>query len=81
MGPSTGTFDVGGQRLVIAPIRGRADALKLVPRRCHLRGSDRHDAVLRRGGVEDDRAVGSPNRRCAVWPNPDASEGYPCRLA
>src|ERR1700741_751537 len=28
MGPSTGVFDVGGQRLVTPPIRGRADELK-----------------------------------------------------
>ncbi|OBH48322.1 LuxR family transcriptional regulator [Mycobacterium mantenii] len=30
MGPSTGVFDVGGQRLVTPPIRGRADELKLI---------------------------------------------------
>src|SRR6516225_6291215 len=30
MGPSTGLSDVGGQRLVIPPIRGRADELKLI---------------------------------------------------
>src|SRR4051794_14335604 len=30
MGPSTGFFDVGGQRLVTPPIRGRADELKLI---------------------------------------------------
>ena len=30
MGPSTGLFDVGGQRLVTPPIRGRADELKLI---------------------------------------------------
>ena len=30
MGPSTGLFDVGGQRLVNPPIRGRTDELKLV---------------------------------------------------
>ena len=30
MGPSTGIFDVGGQRLVTPPIRGRADELKLI---------------------------------------------------
>ena len=28
MGPSTGLFDVGGQRLVTPPIRGRAGELK-----------------------------------------------------
>ena len=30
MGPSTGLFDVGGQRLVTPPIRGRANELKLI---------------------------------------------------
>ena len=30
MGPSTDLFDVGGQRLVTPPIRGRADELKLI---------------------------------------------------
>jgi DNA-binding CsgD family transcriptional regulator len=30
VGPSTGFFDVGGQRLVTPPIRGRADELKLI---------------------------------------------------
>ena len=30
MGPSTGVFDVGDQRLVTPPIRGRADELKLI---------------------------------------------------
>jgi DNA-binding CsgD family transcriptional regulator len=30
VGPSTGLFDVGGQRLVTPPIRGRADELKLI---------------------------------------------------
>src|SRR3982074_2818726 len=30
MGPSTGLFDVGGQRLVTPPIRGRADELKVL---------------------------------------------------
>src|SRR5246500_3340198 len=30
MGPSTGVFDVGGQRLVTPPIRGRAAELKLI---------------------------------------------------
>src|SRR5215475_5991505 len=30
MGPSTGLFDVGGQRLVTPPIRGRADELRLI---------------------------------------------------
>src|SRR5262245_81893 len=30
MGPSTGLFDVGGQRLVTPPIRGRADELKVI---------------------------------------------------
>jgi DNA-binding CsgD family transcriptional regulator len=30
VGPSTGLFDVGGQRLVTTPIRGRADELKLI---------------------------------------------------
>jgi DNA-binding CsgD family transcriptional regulator/tetratricopeptide (TPR) repeat protein len=30
MGPSTGLFDVGGQRLATPPIRGRADELKTV---------------------------------------------------
>jgi len=30
MGPSTGLFDVGGQRLVTPPIRGRADELELI---------------------------------------------------
>ena len=30
MGPSTGFFDVDGQRLVTPPIRGRADELKLI---------------------------------------------------
>src|SRR5262245_46341546 len=30
MGPSTGLFDVGGQRLVTPPIRGRADELKMI---------------------------------------------------
>ena len=30
MGPSTGRFDVGGQRLVIPPIRGRAGELKVI---------------------------------------------------
>ncbi|OBJ06458.1 helix-turn-helix transcriptional regulator [Mycobacterium colombiense] len=30
MGPSTGVFDVGGQRLVTPPIRGRADELKVI---------------------------------------------------
>ncbi len=30
MGPTTGLFDVGGQRLVTPPIRGRADELKLI---------------------------------------------------
>ena len=30
MGPSAGLFDVGGQRLVTPPIRGRADELKVI---------------------------------------------------
>src|SRR6516162_3827402 len=30
VGPSTGLFDVGGQRLVTPPIRGRADELKVI---------------------------------------------------
>ncbi|MCV7401589.1 AAA family ATPase [Mycobacterium fragae] len=30
MGPPTGLFDIGGQRLVIPPIRGRADELKVI---------------------------------------------------
>ena len=30
MGPSTGLFDVGGQRLVTPPIRGRADELEMI---------------------------------------------------
>ena len=30
MGPSTGLFDVGGQRLATPPIRGRADELKVI---------------------------------------------------
>jgi DNA-binding CsgD family transcriptional regulator len=30
MGPPTGLFDVGGQRLVTPPIRGRADELKII---------------------------------------------------
>src|SRR5215475_14174897 len=30
MGPSTGLFDVGGQRQVTPPIRGRADELKMI---------------------------------------------------
>ena len=30
MGPSTGVFDLGGQRLVTPPIRGRADELKVI---------------------------------------------------
>jgi DNA-binding CsgD family transcriptional regulator len=30
MGPSTGLFDVGGQRLVTPPIRGRASELKVI---------------------------------------------------
>jgi DNA-binding CsgD family transcriptional regulator len=30
MGPSTGLFDVGGQRLVTPPIRGREDELKMI---------------------------------------------------
>ena len=30
MGPSTGLFDVGGQRLVTMPIRGRAGELKVI---------------------------------------------------
>ena len=30
MGPSTGRFDVGGQRLVTPPIRGRAGELKVI---------------------------------------------------
>ena len=30
MGPSTGLFDLGGQRLVTPPIRGRAGALKVI---------------------------------------------------
>ena len=30
MGPSTGLFDVGGQRLVTLPIRGRAGELKVI---------------------------------------------------
>ncbi len=30
MGPSTSLFDVGGQRLVTPPIRGRADELRLI---------------------------------------------------
>src|SRR6201994_4274361 len=30
VGPSTGGFDVGGQRLVTAPIRGRAGELKVI---------------------------------------------------
>jgi len=30
MGPSTGLFDVGGQRLVGPPIRGRADEVKVI---------------------------------------------------
>ncbi len=33
MGPSTGLFDVGGQRLVTPPIRGRTDELKLIAAR------------------------------------------------
>jgi hypothetical protein len=30
VGPSTGLSDVGGQRLVTKPIRGRADELKVI---------------------------------------------------
>ena len=30
MGPSTGHFDVGGQRLATPPIRGRAGELKVI---------------------------------------------------
>ncbi|HEV7855277.1 MAG TPA: ATP-binding protein [Mycobacterium sp.] len=30
MGPSTGLFDSGGQRLATPPIRGRAGALKVI---------------------------------------------------
>ena len=30
MGPSTGRFDVGGQRLATPPIRGRAGELKVI---------------------------------------------------
>ena len=30
MGPSTGLFDVGGQRLVTPPLRGRASELKVI---------------------------------------------------
>jgi predicted ATPase len=30
VGPSTGLFDVGGQRLANPPIRGRADELKVI---------------------------------------------------
>ena len=30
MGPSTGLFDVGGQRLPTPPIRGRASELKVI---------------------------------------------------
>jgi DNA-binding CsgD family transcriptional regulator len=30
MGPPTGLFDIGGQRLVTPPIRGRADELKVI---------------------------------------------------
>jgi MoxR-like ATPase len=30
VGPSTGLFDVGGQRLVTPPIRGRAGELKVI---------------------------------------------------
>ena len=30
MGPSTELFDVGGQRLVTPPIRGRAGELKVI---------------------------------------------------
>ena len=30
MGPSTGLFDVGGQRLATPPIRGRANELTLI---------------------------------------------------
>ena len=33
MGPSTGLFDVGGQRLVTPPIRGRAGELKVIGER------------------------------------------------
>jgi DNA-binding CsgD family transcriptional regulator len=44
VGPSTGRFDVGGQRLVTAPIRGRAGELKVI-------GASVAALVQGRGGV------------------------------
>jgi DNA-binding CsgD family transcriptional regulator len=44
VGPSTGLFDVGGQRLVTPPIRGRADELRLI-------GALVTAVAERRGGV------------------------------
>ncbi|WP_297827738.1 AAA family ATPase, partial [Mycobacterium sp.] len=44
MGPSTGLFDVGGQRLVTPPIRGRADELQSI-------GALVTALAQRRGGV------------------------------
>ena len=44
MGPSTGLFDVGGQRLVTPPIRGRAGELKVI-------GALLTELVQGRGGI------------------------------
>ncbi len=44
MGPSTGRFDVDGERLVASPIRGRADELKVI-------GASVRAVAQGRGGV------------------------------
>ncbi|SRX96216.1 LuxR family transcriptional regulator [Microlunatus phosphovorus NM-1] [Mycobacterium shimoidei] len=44
MGPPTGLFDVGGQRMVTPPIRGRSDELKLI-------GAQMTAVTQGRGGV------------------------------
>src|SRR3954470_22797108 len=49
MGPSTGLFDVGGQRLGTPPIRGRADELKLIGALVTALGQGRGGALVIEG--------------------------------
>ncbi|MFZ1162806.1 AAA family ATPase, partial [Mycobacterium sp.] len=49
MRPSTGLFDVGGQRLVTPPIRGRADELKVIGAMVAAVGQGRGDVLVIEG--------------------------------
>ena len=49
MRPSTGLFDVGGQRLVTPPIRGRADELKVIGAMVSAVGQGRGDVLVIEG--------------------------------